>query len=219
MDVTVFGAAGPTGLWVCRLALAAGHRVTAVSRRDDPLPLPSQERLTTVRADVVRRTGVAEAVEGADAVLSALGAPYGRRPIDVYSRGTSAIVAAMRERARGRRLVVVSSGLTYPPPRGNLAADLLLFPLLRHVVGRTLYRDMRAMEEELRAAPDIAWTIMRPGRLIDAEAVSAYRLDRDHPSQGWTTRPDLAAAMVAQLESQDDVHAAVAPTTDRRARR
>lgn len=216
MNVTVFGAAGPTGVWVCRQALSAGHTVTAVSRRNDPLPLPPDHRLSLVRADAISGDGVGDAVEQADAVLSVLGVAYQRQVITVYSQGTQNIVEAMRKRAKGRRLVVVSSGLTYPPPPVNWFADHLLFPFLRNVAGRTLYADMRAMEDYLRTASDIEWTVMRPGRLINADHVSRYRLDRDHPTQGYTSRPDLAAAMVAELSRTDHVHAAVSPTTNRR---
>jgi nucleoside-diphosphate-sugar epimerase len=215
MDVVVFGAAGATGLLTCRQALAAGHRVRAVSRRPDALPLPSNERLVQVRADVVTGSGVRTAVAGADAVLSVLGSSYQRREITVYSLGVRGIVEAMRADARGRRLVVVSSGLTYPPPPMNWFADHMLFPFLRDVLGRTLYADMRAMEEYLRGCEDIEWTVMRPGRLFDRDAVSDYRVDLDHPTQGYTSRADLAAAMVAELGSRADVHAAVAPTTRR----
>lgn len=217
MDVTVFGAAGPTGVWICREAPRAGHRVWAVNRRPDPLPDLSSAHLTQVRADAISGAGVREAVDGADAVLSTLGATYTRHPVSVYSVGTQRIIDAMRSGARGRRLVVVSSGLTYPPPPGfGFIADTIVFPLLRNVLGRTLYADMRRMEELLRQSDDISWTIMRPGRLFDRPSVSAYRLDVDHPTQGYTARTDLAAAMVAELDpATAHVHQAVAPTTQR----
>ncbi|BDB43337.1 MULTISPECIES: NAD(P)-dependent oxidoreductase [Mycobacterium] len=217
MDVTVFGAAGPTGVWICREALRAGHRVRAVSRRPDPLPDLSSTQLTQVKADAISGAGVPEAVEGADAVLSALGASYTRHPVSVYSAGTQRIVDALRTGGRGNRLVVVSSGLTYPPPPGfGFIPDHIVFPLLRNVLGRTLYADMRRMEEFLRESDDISWTIMRPGRLIDRPSVSAYRLDVDHPTQGYTARADLAAAMVAELDTATaHIHQAIAPTTPR----
>jgi len=215
MDVVVFGAAGSTGQLICRDALAAGHRVRAVSRRSDPLALPSSEQLVQVRADAVSGEGVAAALEGVDAVLSVLGSSYRRGEVTVYSAGVRAIVQGMRTGARGRRVVVVSSGLTYPPPPMNWFADNLLFPFLRRVVGRTLYADMRRMEEYLRSCDDIEWTIMRPGRLFDRDRASAYRLDDNHPSQGYTSRADLAAAMLAELGPAAHLHAAVAPTTSR----
>src|SRR5699024_7403115 len=163
MHISVFGAAGPTGLWVCSEALRAGHTVTAVSRRDDPLPLPDDPGLNTVRADAVAGTGVAEAVADSDAVISSLGSPY-----------------------RRRALIVVSAGLTYPPPPMNWFADHLVFPLLRGVIGRTLYADMRAMEEYLQTVRDIDWIVVRPGRLIDTDAVSDFRLEPGNPTRGYT---------------------------------
>lgn len=213
--VTVFGAAGPTGLQVCLAALAAGHRVRAISRRTEPLPLPGPN-IAQMRADAVSGEGVDHAVAGADAVISVLGVPYQRGPVDVYSSGTRTIVDAMRRGAAGRRLVVASSGLTYPPPRLNWFANTLVFPFLRGVLGRTLYADMRRMEEYLHQCSDIEWTVMRPGRLYNSAGPSNYRLDPDHPAQAWTARADLAAAMVAALDDAAYVHRAVAPTTTRR---
>ncbi|MEC5150538.1 NAD(P)H-binding protein [Cryobacterium sp. GrIS_2_6] len=215
MEVVVFGAAGPTGHLVCGEALAVGYRVRAVSRRLDPLPLPRSGRLVQVSADAVSGVGVPAAVEGADAVISVLGSPYRRDEIMVYSAGVRAIVEGMRAGARGRRLVVVSSGLTYPPPPMNWFADHVLFPFLRNVPGRTLYADMRRMEEYLRGCDDIEWTVMRPGRLVDRDRVSEYRVDFDHPSQGYTSRADLAAAMVAELSPNGHIRSVVAPTTRR----
>ncbi|PWJ54162.1 Putative NADH-flavin reductase [Quadrisphaera granulorum] len=217
MRVTVFGASGPTGQLVCRLALEAGHEVRAASRRTD-WPAPASTSLTTVSADVSTGRGVEEAIRGADAVLSALGTAYSRHPISVYSVGTRAILDALTAVGDGRRLVVVSSGLTYPPPPAfGFLADKVVFPLLRGIIGRSLYADMRRMEELLRDRPDVDWTVMLPGRLIDAPAPSTYRLDLDHPTQTSTARIDLAAAMVAELEpATAHVHQAVAPTTARR---
>ncbi|SMX70790.1 NAD(P)-dependent oxidoreductase [Brevibacterium linens] len=217
MDITVFGASGPTGLLVCEQALAAGHSVRAVSRRREPLPLPRHDDLEQVLADPGTGAGVDAALDGAHAALSALGAAYTRKPIDIYSTGTANIVSGLRERGAGRRLVVVSSGLTYPPPRTNIIADLILFPLLRKAIGRTLYADMRSMEEYLRTCEDIDWTVMRPGRLINRDRVSHYRLTPDVLDGGFTSRADLAAAMVAELEEPQHIHRAMAPATDRRA--
>lgn len=217
MDVTVFGAAGPTGIWICREALRAGHRVRAVSRRPDPLPELASDRLTQVQADAISGAGVQDAIAGADAVLSTLGVAYTRHPVSVYSIGTQRIVESLRSAGRGNRLVVVSSGLTYPPPRGSgFVPDHIIFPLLRNVFGRTLYADMRRMEEFVRQSDDISWTIMRPGRLFDRPSVSNYRLDANHPTQGYTARADLAAAMVAELDTATaHIHQAIAPTTHR----
>lgn len=217
MDIAIFGAAGPTGLLACREALRAGHRVRAVSRRSDPLPVDAGEgHLEQLRADADTGVGVEAAVDGVDAVLSTLGVAYTRHPVTVYSRGTRNLVDAIRTGASGRRLVVVSSGLTYPPPPSNWLLDHTVLPFLRGVLGRTLYADMRRMEEYLATVDDIDWTVLRPGRLTDVDEVSDYRLEPVHPSTGETSRADLAAAMVAEI-GDPHVHRAMAPST--RARR
>jgi nucleoside-diphosphate-sugar epimerase len=213
MDVVVFGATGPTGVLLCEQALAAGHSVRAVSRGSGPLPI-SDSGLTPIRADAVSGEGVREAVLGTDAVLSVLGAPYSRHAISIYSMGTAHVVEAIWAGGRGNRLVVVSSGLTYPAPgHFGWVAEHVVFPILRNGPGRTLYADMRRMEECLRTCGDIDWTVMRPGRLTKDTAVSNYRLDDDFPTRGYTARGDLAAAMLAELGPDGHIHRAVAPTT------
>jgi hypothetical protein len=113
-----------------------------------------------------------------------------------------------------RRLVVVSSGLTVPEPKARgFVPDAIILPLLRNVIGRTLYRNMSRIEDFLAKCPDIFWTIMRPGRLIDAEGVSHYRVDPDFPIVNVTSRPDLAAAMLAEPGPDGHIHQKVATTT------
>lgn len=84
-----------------------------------------------------------------------------------------------------------------------------------HGPGRTLYADMRHMEEYLRACDDIDWTVMRPGRLTNDPGPTAYRLDLDFPPPGrrLTSRIDLASAMLAELGPGGHAHQAVYPTT------
>ena len=62
-----------------------------------PIDFPiTDPRLTIAGADV-RRDGLAGIVAGADAVLSTLGVPFTRKPVDTYSVGTGNVVNAMRE--------------------------------------------------------------------------------------------------------------------------
>jgi putative NADH-flavin reductase len=214
MKLTLFGANGPTGLELCRQALAAGHHVTAAVRRPDDFPV-RDDALTVVLAQVMGGLSLAPVIDDADAVLSTLGAGYSRHEILLYSVGTKAIVDAMRASDHCRRLIVVSAGLAAPnlPKVRGFFQDSIMLPFLRHVVGRTLYEDMLRMEDSLTTCDDIAWTIIRPGRLINGVGVSKYHLAEDIPAGNVTTRPDLAAAMLAELGPYGHVHQKVAPTT------
>jgi putative NADH-flavin reductase len=170
-----------------------------------------------IQAHVMDGSSLAPVIGDADAVLSTLGAAYSRHEICVYSVGTKAIIDAMRASDHCRRLVVVSSGLTVPlskaPKVRGFFQDSIMQPFLRNVVGRTLYEDMARMEDLLATCDDIEWTIMRPGRLINDASVSEYRLDEDFPVGNVTARPDLAAAMLAELGPNGHVHQKIAPTT------
>jgi uncharacterized protein YbjT (DUF2867 family) len=99
MRIVIFGANGQTGRLATRRALDAGHRTVAVTRRPDDFPF-SDPALTLARADVRDADAVARVVADADAVLSTLGVPFTRDPVDTYSRGTANIVTAMASSAR-----------------------------------------------------------------------------------------------------------------------
>ena len=213
MNLVIFGASGPTGLELCHQALAAGHHVTAAVRRPDAFTL-RHAALEVVRENVMDGSSLTPVVGNADAVLSSLGAAYSRHEIRVYSVGTKAIVEAMRTSGHCRRLVVVSAGLVLIPPKGRgFFQDRIMLPFLHNIAGRTLYEDMARMEDFLATCDDIAWTIMRPGRLVDGTGVSPYRLSENFPVGNVTSRADLAAAMLAELGPNGHVHQKMAPTT------
>ena len=183
-------------------------------RRPDEFLLQAKA-LNIVKANVTDGSSLVPVIGNADAVLSTLGAPYSRHEIHLYSVATKAIVEVMRVSDHCRRLVVVSAGLAgrnLPKVRGFFQDNIAL-PILRNVIGRTLYEDMLRMEDYLATCDDIAWTIIRPGRLINGKGVSAYRLAEDFPVGNVTTRPELAAATLAELGPNGHIHMKVAPTT------
>jgi len=62
------------------------------------------------------------------------------------------------------------------------------------------YRDMRRMEE-LLAASELDWTVVRPPMLTNKPATGHYRTAPDHLRGGrWITRADLAASMLDALD-------------------
>lgn len=195
--VVVFGANGGSGRVLVQQGLDAGHQVRAVTRHPEQFPL-EHSRLSVVRTDVNDPESVDAVVEGADAVVSALGVPYTRAPITLYSRSARHIVEAMH-RHKVRRLVVVSSTAVDPRAgsQGRFITDHLIAPLV-HRLGRTLYADMQAMEDLVRVS-GLDWTIVRPPALADAGTVGRYRTANTFIRGTYATRPDLAAFMLDEL--------------------
>jgi putative NADH-flavin reductase len=212
MRIVIFGANGQTGRLLTGQALAAGHDVAAVTRRPTGFPV-THDRLAVVDADVHDAPAVVRTIEGADVVLSALGVPFTRKQITVYSEGAGNIIAAMS--CHGvRRLVVVSSSATEPHHHadGGFLLNRVLQPLVTATIGKTTYADMRRMEDLVRGS-GLEWTIMRPSGLFDAPGITAYELHEEQAPGIFTSRADLAAGLLDQAASTRFVRKAVAVTT------
>jgi putative NADH-flavin reductase len=207
MRIAIFGANGQTGRLATRHALDAGHTTIAVTRRPDDFPF-TDPALTIAGADVHDADAVADIVDDADAVLSALGVPFTREPVNTYSRGTANIVAAMQS-AGATRLVVVSSTGAYPAPsRTGAPFALRLFePVITKTIGKTVYDDIRLMESVVRDS-DLDWTIVRPSGLFDLPHVTEYVAGEVDPVGAFTSRSDLAdyvVGLAAKRGSHDTV--------------
>lgn len=118
MKLTVVAATGGIGRQILEQAVAAGHDVTVLVRN----PAKVTAGVRVVRADLSSPDpgALASAAEGADAVLSGLGA-RSKADEGVAARGTRAIVSAMRA-AGTRRIIVVSAapiGTVPSPGRPN----------------------------------------------------------------------------------------------------
>ena len=212
MKIVIFGANGQTGRLLTGQALAAGHNVVAATRRPAQFPI-THDRLVVVEADVHDAAAVDRAVQGADVVLSALGVPFTRKQVTLYSEGTGNIIAAM-SRHGVKRLIVVSSSATEPHHHadGGFLLNRVLQPLVTATIGKTTYADMRRMEDLIRGS-DLEWTIMRPSGLFDAPGVTAYELREDQAPGVFTSRAGLAASMLDQAAGTRFVRKAAAVTT------
>ena len=209
MNIVIFGANGPTGRRAVEQAVAQGHGVTAVTRRPDAFPLAGP-LVQVVGADVEDPVAVEQAVAGQDAVVSTLGVPFGRKPVTVYSAGAAHITEAMAKHGVTRLVCVTSTSIGgQESPGEGLFFRKALEPFIVRFVGRTVYEDMRRSEEIVRRS-DRDWTIVRPAGLFDTAAVSDYRMAAGPRLPGrFTSRADLADALLRQVVEDRDVRAVV----------
>jgi putative NADH-flavin reductase len=202
MHTVIFGANGPTGRRLVAEAMAKNFEVTAAVRNSARFDVAG---VRVKEVDVLDAASVSAVVADADAVLSSLGVPFSRAPIETYSRGTRNIVAAMAEQGV-RRLLVTSSSAADPEVRfKNSGGGPLLEamkPLVIFAFGRSTYRDMRLMETIVRDS-GLDWTIVRPSGLFDGEQVTDYRIADGHIRGAFTSRRDLAHFMVTQVDSTE----------------
>ena len=146
MNLTVLGAAGAAGVQLVEQALAAGHQVTALARSAENLT-QTNPNLHVVQGDATDRAVVSQAMKGADAVISVLGA---RGP--VIAEATRAVVAAA-EQTGPDRIVMLSS---FAVARDRLKPVSQL--VTRMAMGSQI-NDKTAGEEVLRTS-GLDWTIV-----------------------------------------------------------
>jgi putative NADH-flavin reductase len=200
MKIAVIGATGRTGREVVGQALARGHEVVAVARSPERLKV-SGSGVTAAAADAHDGDALRRAVDGSEAIVSALGASAGRQSTDVYSAGIANLLRAM-DGGWIRRLAVISAAPAGPREEQPAIFRLLIGPILDRLFGGA-YADMRRMEQGLEQRGDVEWTCLRPPRLVTRPA-GGYRIDdRPLPRTRTLSYPDLAAALLDSVDGGD----------------
>ncbi|NNH70807.1 NAD(P)H-binding protein [Nocardia uniformis] len=203
MKIAVFGANGPTGINVIRQAIGRGQQVTAAVRRPDDFPF-TDPSLRVVRADARDTTSVTRAVTGHDALISVLGGTYTLKPVSIFTEGVGNIMGAMTV-AGVKRLVCVSSVCVAgtAAPGETFVFRTLLLPILL-TLGRTAYADMRRMEADVKNS-DLDWTIVRASGLFDGTAITDYTMAPSSIPGRYTSRADLADALLREAIENTNV--------------
>ncbi|KAE8127148.1 MULTISPECIES: NAD(P)-dependent oxidoreductase [Bifidobacterium] len=190
MKLVVIGANGATGMRIVNRALAQGHEVTAVVRREDA---ESPAGAARVVADPLDFAALAACAAGHDAILGALGVrSLGRTSL--MQRSVAALIDAAGHGAPSRVLVVSAFGV------GDTAQAASPFArLLYRTVMRNIFDDKAKAERMLEDSP-LEWTVASPGTLSNKplrpyEATESAKLGT-LPGLPSSTRESVADFMV-----------------------
>lgn len=208
MKIAIFGASGATGLLLTKRCFDAGHQVTALLRKPESFPL--QAMVHAVQGSAFDPAAVAETIEGADVVLSALGANSLRKE-DVLERAVPIIVAAMQQKGVRRIIVVGSAGAKLdaldkqPAWRRWIVQNLVYNTFLKWPIAsqRSQYATL--------SASDLDWTMAMPPMLTNSPGRGRWRIDADAlpPNASRISREDVADFMMQQIGSQQWARKAV----------
>jgi len=202
MKIAIFGASGATGMLLTELALAQGHTLTALVRTPARFSLAGSVQV--VQGDAFDRGAIRRTLEGADAVLSALGArSLGKE--DVLERAVPLIVAEMEAISLERIVALGSAGALdsaldkQPAWRAWIVENLVYKTFLKWPVAS------QRVQYKILAASKLDWTMVMPPKLIGGAAKGNYRVDGDAlPRNGSRiARADVAAFMLKQLDSAE----------------
>jgi putative NADH-flavin reductase len=208
MKITVFGATGGVGTQLVQQGVQRGHAVTAVVRDAARLTVRDPAlRICTV-AGLDDPGILAPAIGGSDAVLSAVG-PRGRKDGPVASTSTRAVLSAM-DTCAVDRFIAVSAMPVGPVPQGeSVVTRWLLRPTLKALL-HDAYADLAEMEAQLQRS-GIAWTVVRPPKLVNEPLTGQYRmaLGANVPRGSTISRADVAHAMLDALQQPQTIRQAV----------
>ncbi|MBA2952492.1 NAD(P)H-binding protein [Nocardioides sp. MAH-18] len=201
MKVLVVGASRGTGAALVSELAERGHLVTAYARQ----PGGGDERVHHVAGDVLDREALAKAMIGQDAVAVTLGIPDNpfrvrltRRassPLDVRSRGTAGVVAAMREHGVPRIAILSVYGIGESYAELPLALKAFFSLAIRPQV------DDHERQERLVRASGLEWTIVQPTVLHDEPTEAApYVGSGERPPSMRVSRRQVARVLADALE-------------------
>jgi putative NADH-flavin reductase len=198
MHLALFGASGRTGQLLTERALAEGHTISALVR--NPASYPLAAKVKVIAGNPFSPADIARTLDGADAVLSALGARSWKRE-DVIERALPLIIAGMGTAGVSRIVVLGSAGAVdsamakQPAWRRWLVENIVYKTALKWPV-----ESQRAQYALLAASP-LDWTMVMPPMLTNGAAQGNLRVDGEALPRNASniSRADVADFMVKQL--------------------
>lgn len=199
ITVAVLGATGATGRHVVSTALQRGHHVVALVRRAGTFA-PRDGLSEVTWPEVTDVSALTRALPGTSVVISALGGAD-KGPTTVCTDGIRSVVTAMKAAGVSRLIALSAHGVLE-------THDKSLYSLAVWANVAERMRDKETMEP-LITASGLNWTIVRPPKLSDHDAIGKYRAGTNLPIRLWSSvgRADLAAFLVDEAETPRYAHA------------
>ena len=193
MRIAIFGANGKTGILTVYQALDKGHQVTAFARDPSGVTI-THKNIRIVQGDILEYEKVKQAVEGQEAIISALGNDKkGRKTI--LSEGTRNIIKAMEE-CHVNRFICMSAAGILRNDAGFMFGKIII-PLFLKQIYEDKIRQMEIIKES-----HLEWVIIRPVSLTDAPKTGSYKIRPDKPVSTSIPRADVADFMLKLLVSK-----------------
>ena len=202
--IVVMGGSSGVGLQTVKALLKEGHEVVAFSRSAKKLQL-NDPKLAKISGDATRESDVRTVIEGADAVVQALGVPMNLKlitgPINLFSSATETLISIMESTGVRRLIAVTGFGA------GDSEAAINCFQKIPFsIVFGQAYRDKSVQEESIKKS-DLDWTIVRPGVLTNGTLRQGYRV-RQHRKE-WRNGIISRAAVgdyISRIVNDPDTH-------------
>jgi nucleoside-diphosphate-sugar epimerase len=204
MHVLVLGGTGAVGQLVIRELIRADHSVVVYARSPQKLPddIAKNEKVTIKKGELSEAPALAHALEGVDAVVSALGPPVspfqpGGTPI---AKGYTNVIDRMKELGIKRLIVLGTASMS-----DELDKFDYVFWTAKQGIRLTApraYADVVAIAKVICKENELEWTIARVPFLSDGET-SEYQVGYLGDGKRTTALPRRAFAAYVVDELRD----------------
>ena len=168
MNITIFGATGRVGKEFLRHALEDGLHVTALVRT--PSKVTPHENLTILQGDIREYASVNQAIEGADAVFSAIGTDK----TTTLTEAIPLVIEAMNKENVKRIITIGTAGIL----QSHANPEEYRFQSTESKRRLTFAAEEHSKVYEQLATTNLEWTIVCPTYLPDGEATGQWRIER-----------------------------------------
>ncbi|MEM7142752.1 MAG: NAD(P)H-binding protein [Actinomycetota bacterium] len=204
MRVTIFGATGQLGGECLRQAVEAGHDVTVLVRTPAKLVDDAARRAQIIEGDALIDADVARAVDGAEAVLFAIGVDK-HSPEDLCTDATKLIVEAMSPDCR---FIWCGGGSTYIDGDPESFGARFVRWFAKRFLGLR-HRDKDHQLTFLQGRLGVDWHGVRPLQMRPGPHTGTYRLGmNDFSGLSKISFADCADAMLQMLDDDTWRHRA-----------
>lgn len=204
MKIVLYGATGKAGSRILTELLGRGHEVVAVVR--DPDKLAPNDGLTVQQGDLSSAEAIAEAVGGAQAVVSAYGPPEDKTDqlLGVTKRQIAAVQQVSQQASspeHAPRLIVVGGAGSLEVAPGMTLESVKDFPPAFRPIAQAHEKAL-----ELLRASSIDWTYLSPAAFFEpGQRTGKFRLGQDElltapDGKSSISMEDYAIALVDELE-------------------
>jgi len=214
--VALIGATANSAPTFINQAIERGFDVVGIARRPEAVAV-NHERLKVYKGDVYDRQSIEDALTGDEVVVSYLSCCSSGDPndeileeIDLFSKGTANIIAAMKAKGNRRFIAVSTTGVEHiivdkPDETAPLTEKLMWNR-------RRKFDDVRRMEA-LIAESGLEYIVVRPARVIGDTVVGTFHIvvnkNTYDPYTRTLSRPDMAKFILDQVESDEYVNTIV----------
>ena len=204
MKIVLYGATGKAGSRILTELLERGHEVVAVVRNPDKLA--PNDGLTVQQGDLSSVEAIAEAIGGAQAVISAYGPPADKTEqiLGVTKREIGAVQQVSQQASspeHAPRLIVVGGAGSLEVAPGVTLESAKDFPAAWKPIAQAHEKAL-----ELLRASSIDWTYLSPSAYFEpGQRTGKFRLGQDQlltapDGKSSISMEDYAIALVDELE-------------------